>query len=204
MKTLRAFIAGLVVGIMLLSSVAVFADTQTIEVFFNNIKISIDGKVIELKDATGNPVQPFIYNGTTNAPIRAIAEALGMEVKLNEITNTLELSKKAGEEPMLTPDVSTENFHDENILLTTLSDEITYINIKDIMLDKTLRFDGYIKAVPNKNSDTVNIYKFTKNNGAIILENIPVVTSNANCYIPYDTYKNDILPKLLEAIKQNQ
>jgi flagellar hook assembly protein FlgD len=89
----KQFLAGLIVGAMLFSTVTVFAGTQAIEVFFNNIKISIDGKSVELKDATRNPVEPFIYNGTTYLPVRAIAEALGMEVKYNETTNTVELAK---------------------------------------------------------------------------------------------------------------
>jgi hypothetical protein len=93
MRKFRQFIAGLIVGAMLFSTVTVFAGTQTIEAFFNNIKISIDGEAVVLTDVSGNPVEPFIYEGTTYAPIRAIAQALGMEVKYNETTNTVELAK---------------------------------------------------------------------------------------------------------------
>jgi hypothetical protein len=88
---MKKFLVGLIIGMMLMG--AVFADTQTIEAFYNNIKISIDGNIVELKDAAGNPVEPFIHEGTTYLPVRAIAETLGMQVKFNETTNTVELIK---------------------------------------------------------------------------------------------------------------
>jgi flagellar hook assembly protein FlgD len=93
MKTFRTLIAGIIIGAMLMSAVTVFADSQAIEAFFNNIKISIDGNIVELRDTDGNPIEPFIHEGTTYLPVRAIAEALGMEVKFNETTNTVELTK---------------------------------------------------------------------------------------------------------------
>lgn len=68
-----------------------FAATQSIQVSFDNIKIAVDGKVITPKDASGNVVQPFIYNGTTYLPIRAIGEAIGKEVNWDQTTKTASL-----------------------------------------------------------------------------------------------------------------
>lgn len=50
------------------------------EVQYNNISVILDGKQLDLKDANGNSVEPFIYNGTNYLPVRAISEALGMTV----------------------------------------------------------------------------------------------------------------------------
>lgn len=59
-----------------------YADSvkKTIDVHYNDIKIYINNSLTAPKDGNGNPVEPFIYNGTTYLPLRAIAEALGKEV----------------------------------------------------------------------------------------------------------------------------
>ena len=44
------------------------------------INIEVNGKVFQPKDANGNPVSVFTYNGTTYAPLRALAEAYGLTV----------------------------------------------------------------------------------------------------------------------------
>lgn len=54
--------------------------TESIKVVYNNIKILIDGKEYQPKDANGNVVEPFIYNGTTYLPVRAIATAFDKDV----------------------------------------------------------------------------------------------------------------------------
>lgn len=50
---------------------------------------------MELKNAQGNPVEPFIKDGTTYIPVRAVATALGCEVGWNGDTNTVTIDKKA-------------------------------------------------------------------------------------------------------------
>lgn len=96
MKRCKHFLLGFLLGALIFGSISVFADSVTIQAFFNNIKVSVDGKAIELKDSKGNKVEPFIHEGTTYLPVKAIAESLGMEVKYNETTNTVELTKKKG------------------------------------------------------------------------------------------------------------
>jgi hypothetical protein len=46
----------------------------------SHIKVFIDGTQITPRDARGNTVQPFIRNGTTFLPVRAIGEAFGKEI----------------------------------------------------------------------------------------------------------------------------
>lgn len=45
-----------------------------------SIKILVNGEEFRPKDANGNDVMTFTYNGTTYAPLRALAEAYGLEV----------------------------------------------------------------------------------------------------------------------------
>lgn len=44
------------------------------------ISININNNIISTKDVNGNIVNPFIIDGTTYLPIRAVSEALGKDV----------------------------------------------------------------------------------------------------------------------------
>lgn len=52
------------------------------------INLMIDGKSPTLTDATGNTVAPFVYEGTTYVPIRAVSENMGATVSYDSNTNT--------------------------------------------------------------------------------------------------------------------
>ena len=47
--------------------------SEQAEIFYNNIKIYINGAEIVPKDANGNTVEPFTMDGTTYLPVRAIS-----------------------------------------------------------------------------------------------------------------------------------
>ena len=66
--------------------------TKSAQLVYNNIKISLNGTTITPKDASGNVVEPFIINGTTYLPVRAISNALGLNVNWNSSTNTVEIT----------------------------------------------------------------------------------------------------------------
>jgi len=97
-ERLQGLIAGFLIGVMLTSGM-VFAKNKTeiIEAFYNNIKIYVDGVKIEPKDAAGNVVEPFIYNGTTYLPVRAVGEAIGKKVTWEGETQSVFLGDKPGE-----------------------------------------------------------------------------------------------------------
>lgn len=97
-KRLQGLIAGVLLGVMLTGGV-VFAKngTETIEAFYNNIKIYVDGVKVEPKDANGNTVEPFIYNGTTYLPVRAVGEAIGKNVTWDGTTRSVYLGEKLGD-----------------------------------------------------------------------------------------------------------
>ncbi|MCD8090542.1 MAG: NPCBM/NEW2 domain-containing protein [Clostridiales bacterium] len=59
---------------------------ETAELTFKNISVYADGQLV---DTTG--AEPFIYNGTTYLPVRAVAEALGKEVNWVGETSTVYL-----------------------------------------------------------------------------------------------------------------
>ena len=94
-KRLQGLIAGVLIGAMLTSGI-VFAKqaSETINVIYDNIKILIDGKEYQPTDANGDVVEPFIYNGTTYLPVRAIANAFDKEVDWEAKTSTVTLGSK--------------------------------------------------------------------------------------------------------------
>lgn len=56
---------------------------------YNDIKIVIEGDMISPKDANGKSVEPFIVDGTTYLPVRAMCEAIGYNVEWDGVTNTV-------------------------------------------------------------------------------------------------------------------
>lgn len=58
------------------------------------IKVTLDGKLIELKSEEGQPVHVIIYNGTTYLPVRGLSSALGKDVKWDGPNRTVILTSK--------------------------------------------------------------------------------------------------------------
>ena len=76
---------------------------KTLNVIYNNIKLVVDGKPVEFgKDSAGNQIEPFIYNGTTYLPVRAVGEALGKKVDWDGATRTVYIGQKPGEVSYMT------------------------------------------------------------------------------------------------------
>lgn len=96
-QKLQGLITGLTIG-ALCAGGAVFAATgsKTIEVSYDNIKIFMDGEEVKPKDANGNMVEPFIYEGTTYLPVRAVGNAIGKEVSWDGVEKVVYLGAKPG------------------------------------------------------------------------------------------------------------
>jgi hypothetical protein len=113
-RLILGILIGFIISIILLVSVNVFAGPQTIEAFFNDIKVMINGKIVDAD------VPLFIYNGRTMVSLRfvseTIGEILGLEstVRWNETTNTAEIifEKKAGD----IMDVTTQRLPDGHLI----------------------------------------------------------------------------------------
>ncbi|MBR5479492.1 MAG: hypothetical protein IKU84_04885 [Clostridia bacterium] len=80
-KRLQGIIIGILICAMLTGSTALARSARDfIDAVYMNIKLVIDGEEITPKDVNGNIVEPFIYNGTTYLPVRAIGEAFDKDV----------------------------------------------------------------------------------------------------------------------------
>lgn len=70
--------------------------SRNVKINYDNIKVVVDGRAVALKDAAGNAVEPFTLDGTTYLPVRAMGNALGMDVGWNSATKTVTLTSRTG------------------------------------------------------------------------------------------------------------
>ena len=80
LKRILSFLLCLILALGLVTP-AFAAQTQTISV--SPINVMVGGKVFLPTDVNGKDVPVFVYNGTTYAPLRALAEAYGLTVGYN-------------------------------------------------------------------------------------------------------------------------
>jgi hypothetical protein len=94
---MKKFIAGLLAGILLMTTLTVFAEsTKKIEAIFGRVKLVVDGAPVA--DET------MLYDGTTYVPLRAAAEALDKDVSFDAATSTAYITSKtasSGNTPIL-------------------------------------------------------------------------------------------------------
>ncbi len=82
---MKKFIALIIAVSMIISVVPVCAE----DLFYGDISVVLDGTNVEMKDVNGNEVKPFIKDGTTYLPIRAMSNAFGFDVNWDNHTRTV-------------------------------------------------------------------------------------------------------------------
>lgn len=98
-KKMRTVLIGVLLVCAMCSTIFAKSVSETAELFYNNIKIYIDGAEIVPKDSNGNTVEPFTMNGTTYLPVRAISNAFGQEVEWDGETQSIYIGKKDQTKP---------------------------------------------------------------------------------------------------------
>ena len=95
-RKIMSFVTG-ALTMLLISSTAVtaLAASGAIKIEVSPISILVDGEVFQPRDAKGNDVMVFTYNGTTYAPLRALAEAYGLEVGYDPAKHIATVSKQS-------------------------------------------------------------------------------------------------------------
>lgn len=90
---------GIVIGTVISAS-SVFAMTGGVQklIEYSDMKITMNGQKITPTDANGVFVEPFAIDGTTYLPVRAVANAMGLNVGWDSSTKTVQLSTKQADE----------------------------------------------------------------------------------------------------------
>ncbi len=84
-----------------LSGAKASVGTYLKKIAYRDISIVLNGEKLVPKGTDGSIVEPFIIDGTTYLPVRAISEALKLSVNWNNDTNTVVLSKTKNEYKVL-------------------------------------------------------------------------------------------------------
>ena len=146
---LGATVAALVMG----AAPAAYAKVANIDipVMFNNIKIVVDGK--ELK----TDKEPFIYEGTTYLPVRAVGEAVGKNVTWDAASKTVILGETEQKEQEKEPEQPEETTSDNDSRLGKLASKpSTNVNNMKIQCTGVRESAGYIDGIEVD-------FKFTNN-----------------------------------------
>lgn len=174
---LGATVAVLVMG----AAPAAYAKVANIDipVMFNNIKIVVDGK--ELK----TDKEPFIYEGTTYLPVRAVGEAVGKNVTWDAASKTVilgETEQKETEqkETEKEPEQPEETTSDNDSRLGKLSSKpSTNVNNMKIQCTGVRESAGYIDGIEVD-------FKFTNNSDfeqTVVLDSLEVNNKEVEGYL---------------------
>ena len=123
-NTLVKIIVGILSVVVLAGGAIAATNSKNIDIFFRNIKLMIDGAEYVPTDADGNVVEPFIYNGTTYLPVRAVANAFGKDVKWDGKNATVYI----GKEDRMDPDNRLDKVQYNNYIEGADRNDFTIIN----------------------------------------------------------------------------
>lgn len=87
-RTITSFFGGML-SMLLIGSLAVsgLASDGTFSLTASPIHVVVNGEVFQPKTADGNDALVFTFNGTTYAPLRALADAYGLQVGYDSTRN---------------------------------------------------------------------------------------------------------------------
>lgn len=103
-RQFHSFFAGMITTVLIAAlalSVMAITGKTTIDVY--PIDIMVNGEVFQPTNVQGKPVDVFTYKGTTYAPLRALAEAYGLEVGYDAEKKLATVSEP---QPTPTPDTT--------------------------------------------------------------------------------------------------
>lgn len=75
------------------------AGSRTVRIDYSDIKLVVNGQALTLRDQNGIRVEPFTLDGSAYLPVRALGDALGMDVSWNSATQTITMNDSAWSAP---------------------------------------------------------------------------------------------------------
>ena len=92
-QQIQGAVLGCILTVLLMGTVTAIANDgiRNISVTFRSIRLIINGQLVIPRDAAGNVIEPFIWNGTVYLPLQTIGDALNMDVRWDGNTSTVYL-----------------------------------------------------------------------------------------------------------------
>lgn len=148
------------------------AKGEMAQLYTEKVKIVLDGVVLEPKDANGNAVYPFIENGTTYLPVRAVGEAFGKNVSWDGETRTVSLTTPAADkidgnvyriyQSGTNKSIAVENASKENSAAIVAAD---YADNDSQLWSFTALGDGYYSIVNKGSKKSIDVPAASKDTG---------------------------------------
>lgn len=115
-RNVHSYFAGLLSAIILIAfgTSALAAYQQEAILDYADIQITLNGQMVVPADAAGNPVEPFAINGTTYLPVRAVANAMGLDVEWVQETSTVALALPESRKPIFITKSGKKYHYDEH------------------------------------------------------------------------------------------
>lgn len=148
---MKKFIAGFLSAMIICSGcTAALAATgsQSLRAVYKNIKVVVDNKTVALKDSAGNTIEPFIVNGTTYLPVRAVAQALGTSISWDGSTNTVYVGEHSSASGTSATPSGTVLYNENGIKLTYMGAERT----NDMYINGTQQMSGTMVTIKIDNN----------------------------------------------------
>lgn len=184
MKNFKSFVCGAVSTVLVASlTISALAASGKINISVNpNVSIKVNGEMFQPKDVNGKSVQLFEYEGTTYAPLRAMAEEFGLEVGYDAAAQMAVVGEgaNANQDTPAETSVDVETTRQQFLNSFTMIDK----GLSDI----TLMYSGDMS-----NADLLALLKNIDSNALINMIND----------ISYDTAKNDSKIKTVRYYLKN-
>lgn len=186
----RSFLSGVVVTLLivcLFGTAMAKTGSQSGTLTFRDIKVTLDGSRIALTDATGAAVEPFIIDGTTYLPVRAVATAFGLTVGWDNATNTVVLTSpgKTPTQPTTPTQTGEPTMGQKNALAKAKS----YLNYS------AFSYKGLIEQLEYEKFSTADATYAVDNCGADWFEQ---AAKKAKSYLGFTSFSRDGLIEQLE------
>ena len=134
------FFAGILTALIFGAiSLSALAADGMLTVTIHPIEIMVNGETFHPKDVNGNEVMTFSINGTSYAPVRALAEVYGLEVGYDAATNTATVNGPAKQATSLFGDFNSQweikekpvtHYGNEKIFTATYSGSLSMNDFK--------------------------------------------------------------------------
>ena len=168
---MKKFISGLIIGIILMSSIVVFADIEEVVARFADFNLKLNNEKVELEN------KPLVVDGSSYLPVREIANLLNHDVDFNDKTNTILLDKVVlqNEDDELSEETEeVDVVVEEGQTININKNELLKLGDVKIKINKIKRVDEYEDYPVNKLLDytIINVDIHTEN-----LNKIPIHTT---------------------------
>ena len=147
-KRLSAFLAGMLTTALVCGlTISALAANGLLTIDVDpSVTIKVNGEVFQPKNEQGEDVMVFKYNGTTYAPVRALAEAYGLEVGFDQSSNMATVDKSTTPDTTAAPVDNSEWTPEEEVAyqkfkglweVGRVADDKSFIGLRCYKLDET-------------------------------------------------------------------